>query len=33
MRGQELEIRAGLRFDPPHNTPYLARYELDSFVY
>lgn len=30
---QEQEIRAGLRFDPRHGKPYLAHYELETFVY
>ena len=33
MRGQELEIRAELQFDPQRGQPYLAHYELESFVY
>jgi radical SAM superfamily enzyme YgiQ (UPF0313 family) len=33
IRGQELEIRAGLQFDPRRGKPYLAHYELESFVY
>lgn len=33
MRQQELEFRAGLRFDARRGRPYLARYELETFVY
>jgi hypothetical protein len=33
MHGQELEIRAGLKFDERRGKPYLAKYELESFVY
>ena len=33
MRAQEAEIRAGLRFDPRQGQPYIARYELETFVY
>jgi len=33
MKGQELEIRSGLRFDAARGQPYLARYELDTFLY
>lgn len=33
MRKQEQDIRLGLRFDAHHGKPYLARYELETFVY
>ena len=33
MRKQEQEIRLGLRFDTRRGKPYLARYELETFVY
>lgn len=33
IRGQELEIRAGLKCDERRGKPYLAHYELESFVY
>lgn len=33
MRRQESEIRARLRFDPSRGRPYLAHYELETFVY
>jgi hypothetical protein len=33
LRQQEQQIRAGLRFDPSRGRPYLARYELETFVY
>ena len=33
MRAQEQEIRLGLRFDTRRGKPYLARYELETFVY
>ena len=33
MRKQEQEIRLGLRFDMRRGKPYLARYELETFVY
>jgi radical SAM superfamily enzyme YgiQ (UPF0313 family) len=33
MREQERAIRAGLRFDARRGRPYIARYELESFVY
>jgi radical SAM superfamily enzyme YgiQ (UPF0313 family) len=33
IRQQEQEIRLGLRFDPRRDRPYLARYELETFVY
>ncbi|MEI8314282.1 MAG: radical SAM protein [Verrucomicrobiota bacterium] len=33
MHQQEQEIRLGLRFDTRRGKPYLARYELEAFVY
>jgi hypothetical protein len=33
MDGQENAIRAALRFDPARGRPYLARYELETFIY
>ncbi len=33
MREQERSIREGLRFDARRGRPYLARYELEQFVY
>ena len=33
MRQQEQELRLGLRFDQRRGKPYLARYELETFVY
>ncbi|HUI05492.1 MAG TPA: radical SAM protein [Verrucomicrobiae bacterium] len=33
MREQEQAIRAALRFDPQRGRPYVARYELETFVY
>lgn len=33
IREQEQSIRNGLRFDPARGNPYLARYEIESFVY
>jgi hypothetical protein len=33
IRSQEQTIRAGLRFDAVRGRPYLARYEIESFVY
>ena len=33
MRQQEQEIRLGLRFDQRRGKPYVARYELETFVY
>ena len=33
MRLQEQELRLGLRFDQRRGKPYLARYELETFVY
>lgn len=33
MRLQEQEMRLGLRFDQRRGKPYLARYELETFVY
>jgi hypothetical protein len=33
IRNQEQTIRAGLRFDPGRGKPYVARYEIESFVY
>ena len=33
MRGQEQAIRAALRFDAARGKPYLARYEVETFVY
>ena len=33
MRQQEQEIRLGLRFDQSRGKPYVARYELETFVY
>jgi hypothetical protein len=30
---QETELRGGLRFDPHRGRPYVARYELETFVY
>lgn len=33
IREQEQAIRAGLRFDPTRGRPYLARYEIECFVY
>jgi len=33
IREQEQSIRAGLQFDAHRGRPYLARYELESFVY
>jgi hypothetical protein len=33
MRKQEQDIRLALRFDARHGKPYLARYELETFVY
>lgn len=33
MRQQEQQIRQLLRFDPKRGRPYLARYELETFVY
>jgi hypothetical protein len=33
MRVQEQSIRAALRFDPQRGRPYVARYELQTFVY
>jgi hypothetical protein len=33
MNGQEQAIRAALRFDDERGRPYIARYELETFVY
>jgi hypothetical protein len=33
MLGQENAIRAALRFDSGRGRPYLARYELERFIY
>jgi hypothetical protein len=33
IRNQEQAIRAGLTFDAVRGRPYLARYEIESFVY
>ena len=33
LREQEAAIRAALRFDTKRGRPYLARYELETFVY
>ena len=33
MLAQEWAIRAGLHFDGTHGKPYLARYEVETFVY
>ena len=33
MRAQEERIRAGLRFETNRGEPYLARYELETFIY
>ena len=33
MRQQEQALRLGLHFDPRRGKPYLARYELETFVY
>jgi hypothetical protein len=33
LKGQELEIRAGLHFDVARGKPYLSHYELEAFVY
>jgi radical SAM superfamily enzyme YgiQ (UPF0313 family) len=33
MRGQEQAIRTALRFDSARGKPYIARYEVETFVY
>lgn len=33
LLGQENAVRAALRFDPHRGRPYLARYELERFIY
>ena len=33
MSEQEQAIRAALRFDAQRGRPYIARYELETFVY